>query len=131
MPDEVKEVKKAAGDSGAAETPKVLPKMGPLAVLVNPLVPTKDKFLVFSSSAQRTVTIEHWGLDGATGVKISPSVDDKFEELLGYPSSLTAVLLEDTVGIPPPPLLLRPTMQSLTWPRSAPLALSETRAITR
>lgn len=102
---EVKEEKKVAGDSGAAETPKVLPKMGPLAVMVNPLVPTKDKFLVFSSSAQRTVTVEHRSLDGATGVKITPSVDDKFEQLLAYPSSLTAVLLEDTVGILIPPIV--------------------------
>lgn len=102
---EVKEEKKVAGDSGAAETPKVLPKMGPLAVMVNPLVPTKDKFLVFSSSSQRTVTVEHRSLDGATGVKITPSVDDKFEQLLAYPSSLTAVLLEDTVGILIPPIV--------------------------
>lgn len=96
----------------AADAGEELPKMGPLAVLVNPLVSTKDKFLVFSSSAQRTVTIEHRNTEGPAGITIKPDAKDKFPELLAYPSSLTAVLLEQTVGIPL--LRPRPRMQSLT-----------------
>ncbi|KAK0747050.1 hypothetical protein B0T18DRAFT_447412 [Schizothecium vesticola] len=84
-------------DSGVTETRDELPKMGPLAVLVNPLVPTKDKFLVFSSSAQRTVTIEQRTMEGPVGITISPNHGDQFPELLAYPSSLTAMLLENTI----------------------------------
>lgn len=95
----------------AADAGEELPKMGPLAVLVNPLVSTKDKFLVFSSSAQRTVTIEHRTTAGPAGIAISPNNGDKFPELLAYPSSLTAMLLEETVGLP---TRLHPRRQSLT-----------------
>ncbi|KAK1829756.1 hypothetical protein QBC39DRAFT_435392 [Podospora conica] len=79
--------------SGAGDD--TLPKMGPLAVLQNPLA--KDKFLVFSSSPQRTVTVEHRKWDGPTGITISPNAGHEFSPLLAYPSSLTALVLEDTI----------------------------------